>query len=250
VSFEVAGAAYDRFMGRYSRPLAPQLANLAGVAAGQRVLDVGSGPGALTAELVERLGASAVVAVDPSSPFVHALRERLPGVEAAQASAEALPFGDGSFDAALAQLVVHFMSDPVAGLREMARVTRPGGVIAACVWDHAGGRTPLTVFWRAARELDAGARDESGLAGAHEGHLEELLRKAGLQDVVATELQAPFAAASFEEWWEPFLLGVGPAGQYVAGLDEGARAALRERCRELLPGAPGAVAWAARGVAR
>jgi SAM-dependent methyltransferase len=250
VSFEVAGAAYDRFMGRYSRPLAPQLADLAGVAAGQRVLDVGSGPGALSAELVERLGASAVVAVDPSAPFVDALRERLPGVEAAQASAEALPFGDGVFDAALAQLVVHFMSDPIAGLREMGRVTRAGGVVAACVWDHAGGRTPLTVFWRAARELDPDARDESGLAGAREGDLADLLRRAGLEDVVTAELEVPFEAASFEAWWEPFLLGVGPAGQYVAGLEEEARAALRERCRALLPGAPPAVAWAARGVVR
>jgi SAM-dependent methyltransferase len=250
VSFEVAGDAYDRFMGRYSRPLAPQLADLAGVAAGQRVLDVGSGPGALTAELVERLGASAVVAVDPSAPFVDALRERLPGVEAAQASAEALPFGDGVFDAALAQLVVHFMSDPIAGLREMGRVTRAGGVVAASVWDHAGGRTPLTVFWRAARELDPDARDESGLAGAREGDLADLLRRAGLEDVVTAELEAPFDAAGFEAWWEPFLLGVGPAGQYVAGLEEEARAALRERCRALLPDAPRAVAWAARGVVR
>ena len=249
MSFEVAGAAYDRFMGRYSRPLAPQLADLAGVAAGQRVLDVGSGPGALTAELVARLGESAVVAVDPSPPFLEALRERLPGVETAQASAEELPFEDGVFDAALAQLVVHFMADPVAGLREMARVTRSGGIVAACVWDYAGGRSPLTMFWRAALELDPGARDESALAGAREGALQALLREAGLQRIEAAELEAPFAPASFEEWWEPFTLGVGPAGQYVAGLGEDARAALRERCRTLLPGAPRAIAWAARGVA-
>src|SRR5262249_29018915 len=154
--------AYDRFMGRYSRLLAPQLADYAGVQAGQRVLDVGSGPGALTAELVSRLGAEAVTAVDPSEPFVAVLRERLPGVRASPASAEDLPFGDGEFDLTLAQLVVHFMKDPVAGLREMARVTKPGGVIATCVWDHAGERTPLAVFWTAARELDPGARDESG----------------------------------------------------------------------------------------
>ena len=248
MSFDVAGAAYDRFMGRYSRLLAPQLADFAGVAAGQRVLDVGSGPGALTAELVARLGATAVVAVDPSTPFVAALRERLPDVEAAQASAEALPFEDGVFDAALAQLVVHFMSDPVTGLREMARVTRPGGVVAACVWDHAGGRSPIAVFWQAARELDPGAHDESGLAGAREGHLVDLLRQAGLEDVAVAELEAPFKPASFEEWWEPFMLGVGPAGQYVAELDEDASAALRERCRVLFPGAPRAVAWTARGV--
>jgi SAM-dependent methyltransferase len=248
VSFDVAGSAYDRFMGRYSGPLAPTFADFAGITAGHRVLDVGSGPGALTAELVTRVGKSEIVAVDPSAAFIDALRERLPGVEATTASAEALPFGDGVFDAALAQLVVHFMDDPVVGLREMARVTRPGGVVAACVWDHAGERSPIAVFWRAARELDAAARDESGLAGARAGDLADLLHKAGVERVEETELEAPFAPASFEEWWEPFLLGVGPAGQYVAGLDEEARAALRERCRTLLADAPPAAVWAARGV--
>jgi SAM-dependent methyltransferase len=249
VTFDVTGDAYDRFMGRYSRHLAPQLADLAGVRAGQRALDVGSGPGALTAELAARLGADAVTAVDPSAPFVAALRERLPRVAAAQAAAEALPFGDGEFDVALAQLVVHFMADPVAGLREMARVTRPGGAVAACVWDHAGERSPIAVFWRAARELDPGARDESGLAGAREGHLGALLREAGIRDVEESVLGVPFGPASFEEWWEPFSLGVGPAGKYVAALDDAARAAMRERCRELLPDAPRAVAWAACGAA-
>jgi SAM-dependent methyltransferase len=249
MSFDVAGAAYDRFMGRYSRLLAPQMADLASVHAGQRVLDVGSGPGALTAELVRRLGAPAVAAVEPSAPLRDALREALPDVEAERASAEALPFGDGVFDAALAQLVVHFMTDPVAGLREMARVTRAGGVVAACVWDHAGERSPLSVFWRAARELDPEARDESDLAGAREGHLLELMREAGLQRVAGAELEVPFAPASFDEWWEPFTFGVGPAGEYVSALGEDARVALRERCRALLPDAPRAVAWAARGVA-
>ncbi len=137
VSFDVAADAYDRFMGRYSQLLSPQMADLAGVRPGQRVLDVGCGPGALTAELVTRLGPEGVGAVDPSEPFVAAARARHPGVDVSQASAEELPFADGSFDAALAQLVVHFMKDPVAGLAEMARVTRPGGVVAACVWDHA-----------------------------------------------------------------------------------------------------------------
>ena len=248
MGFEVTGAAYDRFMGRYSRSLAPQLADFAGVQAGQRVLDVGSGPGALTTELVARLGASAVAAVDPSATFVEALRERLPDVESARAPAEALPFGDGVFDAALAQLVVHFMSDPVAGLREMARVTRPGGVVAACVWDHAGERSPLAVFWRAARELDPDVRDESALAGAREGALAKLLREAGLTDVTVAEHEASFERANFEAWWEPFTLGVGPAGAYATSLAEDARAQLRERCRALLPDARPAVAWAARGV--
>ena len=120
------------------------------MAAGRRVLDVGCGPGALTAELVRRVGADSVSAVDPSEPFVAAATERHPGVDVRQGSAEQLPFPDDAFDAALGQLVVHFMADPVAGLTEMARVTRRGGVVAACVWDHAGGGGPLSRFWEAA----------------------------------------------------------------------------------------------------
>ena len=181
MTFAVAAEAYDRFMGRYSVQLAPQLAEFAGVEVGQHVLDVGCGPGALTGELVQRVGGEAVAAVDPSEPFVAAAKARHPDVDVRQASAEQLPFEDDVFDAALAQLVVHFMADPVAGLREMARVTRPGGVVAACVWDHAGHRSPLAVFWRAARELDPGARDESELAGAREGHLVGLFAEAGLR---------------------------------------------------------------------
>src|SRR5207249_4107866 len=151
MSFSVAADAYDRFMGRYSMPLAPTFAAFAGVGAEQRVLDVGCGPGALTAELVSRAGA--VSAVDPSESFVDAARARHPDVDVRRATAEELPFGDGEFDAALAQLVVHFMADPVAGLRQMARVTRAGGTVAACVWDHPGGGGPLSAYWDAAHEL-------------------------------------------------------------------------------------------------
>jgi SAM-dependent methyltransferase len=250
VGFNVSGDAYDRFMGRYSRLLAPQLADFANVQAGQRALDVGSGPGALTTELVSRLGADAVTAVDPSEPFVAALRERLPGVNASQATAEDLPFGDGAFDVALAQLVVHFMKDPVAGLREMARVTRPGGVVATCVWDHAGERTPLAVFWTAARQLDPGAHDESDLAGAHEGHLEELFAEAGLTDIRGTTVTARLEEPTFEAWWEPYTLGVGPAGAYVATLDDGQREQLRQACLDALGPGPiriEAIAWACVG---
>jgi len=168
------------------------------------------------------------------------------------AAAEELPFGDGAFDAALAQLVVHFMADPVAGLREMARVTRVDGVVAACVWDHAGGQGPLSLFWATARRLDPGAADESKLAGAREGHLAELFRAAGLWEVEESVLSVSVEHQSFEEWWEPFELGVGLAGAYLAGLDEERQAELRELCRELLPAAPFAPparAWAARGLA-
>ena len=252
MSFTVTAAAYDRFMGRYSVLLAPQLADLAGVSAGQHVLDVGCGPGALTAELVERLGPAAVSAVEPSEPFVAAVRERHPGVDVRRAAAEELPFADRAFDAALAQLVVHFMADPVAGLREMARVTRRRGAVAACVWDHAGGRGPLSPFWAAARELDPDLEDESRLAGSRGGQLTELFRAAGLHDVEETALSVGVKHPSFEEWWEPFTFGVGPAGSYAAGLDPKRQAALRERCREVLPAAPfvlGARAWAAHGFA-
>jgi SAM-dependent methyltransferase len=250
VTFDVAADAYDRFMGRYSRSLAPQLADLAGVRAGQRALDVGCGPGALTTELVGRLGAEAVAAADPSQPFVEAARRRHPGVEVAVAGAEDLPFPEDTFDVSLAQLVVSFMSDPAAGLAEMGRVTRAGGVVAACVWDHAGGKAPLSPFWRAVAELEPGARDESGQPGAREGDLAALFQAAGLDGVQADELWVRVEHASFEEWWDPFALGVGPAGIHLAGLDADARAELRERCRLLLGDGPVRLAmraWAARG---
>jgi SAM-dependent methyltransferase len=248
VSFHVGAEAYDRFMGRYSVGLAAPMADLAGVRAGQRVLDVGCGPGALTGELAARAGS--VAAVDPSSSFVTAAQKRNPGVDVRVATAEELPFGDDEFDAALAQLVVHFMADPVAGLREMARVTRPGGAVAACVWDHAGGQGPLGVFWQAVHELDPGARDESDLAGAREGHLAELFAAAELQEIEQTLLSVRVDHPSFEEWWEPFTLGVGPAGVYVSGLADDDRDRLRELCRSRLPQPPFTVtarAWAVHG---
>ncbi len=252
MTFVVAAEAYDRFMGRYSVPLAPVFVDFAGVTdADRRVLDVGCGPGALTAELVRRLGAAAVTAVDPSEPFVAAARERNPSVTVEHAAAEDLPFADASFDAALAQLVVHFMTDPVAGLREMARVSRENGVVAACVWDHApGGQGPLSLFWEAATEIDPGREDESTLAGARSGHLTELFEAAGASDIEEGHISVSVEHPTFDEWWEPFTLGVGPAGVYAAGLEPERQAELRERCRAKLPAAPFVTtvrAWSARG---
>jgi SAM-dependent methyltransferase len=251
MTFDVAAESYDRFMGGWSASLSAPFADFGGVRVGMRVLDVGCGPGSLTTELVGRVGADQVAAVDPSEPFVEAARARHPGVDVQRAAAESLPYPDGAFDAALAQLVVHFMADPVAGLREMARVIRPGGVVAACVWDHGGGRGPLSPFWRAVRELDATADDESQLAGARRGHLGELFRAAGLERVEETELTVERSFAGFDDWWEPFTRGVGPAGGYVAGLDEPRRTRLRGSLQATLPAGPftlAAVAWTARGV--
>jgi SAM-dependent methyltransferase len=249
VFFDVAADAYTRFMGRYSEPLAIQFASLADPQPGQRALDVGCGPGALTAQLVERLGVSAVVAIDPSESFVEATRERFPGIEVHRGAAEQLPFPDAGFDFAFAQLVVHFMSDPVAGLREMARVTRPGGQVVACVWDQAGGGGPLSTFWTAVRDIDPDAQTEASRAGAREGHLAELCAAAGLHDVESTSLTVRIPYQTFEAWWEPYTLGVGPSGAYVAGLDQSARDELRARCAQALPSPPfevAALAWCVR----
>lgn len=252
MSFTSGADQYDRFMGRYSAPLAPVFTNFAQLADNERVLDVGCGPGALAHELVGRLGPASVCAVDPSEAFVAAARDRLPGVRVERAGAESLPFEDRSFDAALAQLAVHFMADPVAGLREMRRVTKVSGVVAACVWDHAGGHGPLGVFWEAARVLDVDVDDESSRAGTRRGHLAELLETAGLCEIEQEALSVEVEHPSFEEWWEPFTLGVGPAGAYVAHLSARQRDRLRGVCRARLPDGSFVIparAWAARGLA-
>lgn len=251
MTFDVTPQAYDRFMGRYSRPLARVFTDWVGVREGQRVIDVGCGTGALTEQLVARVGTSAVSAVDPSLPFTTSLRSRFPDLDVQTAAAEHLPYQADFFDVALAQLVVHFMTDPLAALREMARVTRPGGTVAACVWDMVEGG-PLGLFYRSARDLDPGAPDERERPGTRQGHLEELCTRAGLAHVEGGRLVVTVTHESFEEWWEPYTLGVGPAGDYVRSLPTAAREALREHCRELLPPAPfqvSAAAWSVRATA-
>ncbi|HEX6579525.1 MAG TPA: methyltransferase domain-containing protein, partial [Actinomycetota bacterium] len=173
-----------------------------------------------------------------------------PGVDVRRSSAEDIPHPDGAFDVAMAQLVVHFMRDPIAGLTEMARVTRPDGLVAACVWDFTGERAPISAFWQAAREADAEVHDESDLAGAREGHLTELFEEAGLRNVEETALLVSVEHETFDDWWEPFELGVGPAGAHLDQLSPQERAALRERCRSILPPLPFTMTtavWAARG---
>ncbi len=191
-----------------------------------------------------------VSAVDPSEPFVEAARARHPDVEVELAAAEKLPFANDTFDAALAQLVVHFMRDPVGGIAEMKRVTREGGVVAACVWDHGGGRGPLSPLWNAARELDPSVDGERNLVGSNEGDLTRVFDAAGISAVEETALAVSVEHPTFDEWWEPFTLGVGPAGAYVAALPDAKRSELRELCRASFPGEPfvlAANAWTAVG---
>lgn len=244
--FDDAGS-YDRFMGRYSQLLAPEFADFAGVTGGT-VIDVGCGPGALTSVLVERAGR--VSAVDPSESFVAAARSRYPGVDVRRAAAEELPFENGAFDVALAQLVVHFMSDPVRGVREMARVTRPGGTVAACVWDVAGARSPMSPVWAASHKLGLGGERESDRAGTASGDLRRIFEEAGLEEIGEGEVAAVLEHATFEEWWEPFMHGVGPVGQALARLQPQDRNAVRAEAEASLGEPPilvSAVAWAVRG---
>lgn len=245
MGFEVSADAYDRFMGRFSAPLAALLVPEAGIETGMRVLDVGSGPGALSGALAATVGADHVVALDPMPVFVASLQERHPGVTALVAPAERLPFGDSDFDAALAALVVPFMADPVAGLREMLRVTRPGGIVAATVWQHAAGTSPLSPFWDGVRDVDPGAVNESVAAGTREGHLAELFTEAGLPDTRTTELTVTIEFERFEDWWEPFTYGVGPAGGYVAAQPSERVAEVRAACAARLGPEPFSVSGSA-----
>jgi SAM-dependent methyltransferase len=228
--------AYDRFIGRYSAVLAPQLVDLGGVGPGQNVLDVGSGPGAVTGELVRRLGPEWVSALDPSEAFVAAVRERYPGVSAHVGRGEALPFPDGSFAAALAQLSVSFMDDPETGLAEMMRVTRPGGVVALCDWAVRTRRNPLDPFWTAVRELNPGfrrGRDDVKFVPRY-----VTLGSLGLRQVERITIRATVRYERFDDLWIPMTDGVGPTARYAKSLDDDGRAALRERMRAKYPVEP------------
>jgi SAM-dependent methyltransferase len=236
-TFRASADGYDRFVGRYCPQLAAALIDFARVERGMRALDVGCGPGALTAALEARLGTASVAAADPSASFVEACRARLPGVDAVLAGAEALPFDSGVFDAALAQLVVNFMRDAEAGVREMRRVTRAGGVVAACVWDYAGEMTLLRAFWDAAREVDpergAAADEGAVMRWAADGELAQLWRAAGMRDVRLGPLVVSASYADFEDLWSPLPTGVAPAGAFCQSLDEERRAALHDALRRV-----------------
>jgi SAM-dependent methyltransferase len=254
MAFSGSDVAYDRFMGRFSRPLAPLFADFAGVETAMDALDVGCGPGALTEELVRRLGARHVTAVDPTDQFVIACRERFPEVTVAQAGAEDLPFADSRFDAALAQLVVSFMADAVAGIREMARVTRPGGVVGACMW-ASGPEMELLHLANSSAESVA-----PGHPGVHaprryrtEPELVELFGEAGLRDVRSGSLEVTAEYADFDELLQSVFGGSGPVGAIIQTLDEDGRRRFGTDLRERLgdrrePFRLSGRAWAVRGV--
>lgn len=249
--FNAPAAGYDQLMGRYAATLAPALCDFAGVGAGMRLLDVGCGPGGLTSELVARSTAEAVAAIDPSPPFVEACRARNPGVDVRMGFAEELPFADDAFDAALSSLVIPFMHDAEAGIREMARVTMPGGTVAICFWDL--DRMPsLQLFDQAVRSLDSSYANDTKMHGATDGDLMVLLRSAGLAQLEGGSLPARSSYENFNEWWTPFTFGIGPAGAYCQSLDADHQEDLRLACRALFadPNEPftlEAHAWCARG---
>lgn len=246
---------YDRHIGRYARQLALELTKFADVRSGQRVLDVGCGPGALTRQLVAIVGVEQVDAIDPSPSFVEACQDRLPGVRAQVAAAEALPFADKVFDLTLAQLVVNFMSDAEAGVAEMRRVTQSGGIVAAAVWDYAGQMTVLRRFWDSVASLDPSAADlDEGRSMRYctPDELEALWRGADLDEVTISDVVVTAGYESFEDLWEPLEFGVSPSGAYVASLPPDRRAALKADFQQRLgagdePFRLGARAWLAAG---
>lgn len=249
-----SAASYDRLMGRYGVELAPVLADRAGVVAGQRVLDIGCGTGALTVELIGRVGADHVVGIDPSPAQVDACRARLPDVRIDVGAAEALPYGDATYDRTLSQLVVHFFADAARAMAEMRRVTRPGGTIAAAGWDADDGMVFLREAHAAARESDPDAERANALAVSRTRRedLAEDFERAGLESVSVEAIDVVGRYDGPEDLVSGLQSGVGPIGKYVAGLPTAQQAAYRETVmrRLAVPDGPfelPARAWCALG---
>jgi len=258
------GEAYERFMGRWSQRLAGAFVEFARIGKGDHVLDIGCGTGSLAVTILARSQAGRVVGIDPSAEFVDSARARLGPAEAGRATfeqgdAQRLRFADATFDKTLSLLAINFIPDRDAALREMIRVTRAGGALAAVVWDYGEGMEMLRIFWDEAVALDpaAEARDERHMPLCRAGELGALWRGHGLVDVREEPLDVPMAFASLADFWLPFLAGQGPAGAYATGLSDRERDRLEQRlCRRLL-GERGdgpidlrARAWAVKGVVR
>lgn len=250
------GSPYERYVGRWSRRVAPLFLAWLRVPAGRRWVDIGCGTGALCAAILDRCSPSSVAGVEPSEGFLATAKDNLAGRAALhQGSATAIPLQDASADAVVSGLVLNFVADTKGALAEMSRVARDGGTIGAYVWDYAGKMELMRHFWDAAVALDADA------AKLDEGPRFPLCRPealaahftgAGLKDVEVTSIDIPTVFEGFDDYWQPFLGGQGPAPAYAMSLGESARARLRERIRERLPArADGSIAltaraWAAR----
>jgi len=230
-TFRSATDMYGRFVGRYAPALSAALIQAVGVEPDSRVLDVGCGPGGLATALAEIVGQENVAAVDPSPPFISVCRARLPTADVRVAAAEELPFPDGFFDGAFAQLVVNFMTDAQRGVGEMKRVVKPGGTVAACTWDYREGMTMIRAYWDAAHEVapDESAQFDEGktMRNATLEELTGLWRTVGLQDVAGGELSVTVGYDDFDDLWAPFPTGIGPAGAFCASLDPEQQQALR-----------------------
>jgi SAM-dependent methyltransferase len=234
MDFSMPGADYDRFMGRYSARLAPLFADFAGIGAGMRVLDVGSGPGALTGELVRRVGAAEVAGIEPSPSFFESSRARVPESDLRSGSAETLPWTDQRFDAALSQLVLSFVTDADRVAAEMRRVVRQGGTVAACMWLEGPGMQMGHVFWEAAASLEPALAHRSGSPFRKHGEIAALWRRAGLREIAESVLEVRVAYRDFDDFWQPMRHAAGSLGTYVKSISDERRDAIREVCRERL----------------
>ena len=249
------GDSYERFMGRWSRRLAPRFLAWLGAPAGRRWLDVGSGTGALCSTVLEHCAPSSVIGVEPSEGFLAKAKQQVAGVTFHQGSATAIPLRDRAVDVTVSGLVLNFVPDARAALAEMMRVTDTSGTIGIYVWDYSGGMQIIRYFWDAAAEVNPGqGLDESQrFPLCRQAALTELFGVAGLGDVEVSTVEIPTPFSSFDDYWLPFLGGQGPAPAYAMSLDEATRARLRDRLRARLPiRADGSIeltarAWAARG---
>lgn len=250
--------AYHELMGRWSQRLAPQLIQFAEVQDSNRVLDVGTGTGSVAMAVAAYMQDGEIVGADPASAYVDYAKGRSsdPRLRFQVADAQDLHFPPNSFDRCLSCLVLNFIPDAPKAVTEMCRVAKPGGVLAACVWDYGDGMEMLRFFWDAAVALDPAAEPhhERHMPYCRRGELHDLWNAARLDDVVETSLTITFDFASFEDFWQPFLTGQGPSGSYATGLPADKQVRLRDRLREqfLSSGTDGAFtlegrAWAVKG---
>ena len=245
------GHPYEQYVGRWSRRVAPVFLSWLRIPDGQRWLDVGCGTGALCAAIVDHCSPASIAGVEPSEGFLKTAKENLAGRAVLhQGSATAIPLGDAAVDVVVSGLVLNFVPDPRAALAEMARVTGSGGTIGAYVWDYAGKMELMRFFWDAAVELnpDAASMDEGiRFPLCRPQALVALMTSAGLNGTEVTAIDIPTPFATFEDYWQPFLGGQGPAPAYAMSLDETTRARLRDRIRVRIPvQADGSISLTAR----